>query len=202
MWARIFGFALVSASCRAPQPCAPAPEPEPEPACTITATEAQARADVYLAGLAGGTQVPPQFKPASACRSHCMKQYGIEGQSSERCPSWECSYWYGPKLGATRYTHMHFDVHVIRCGERAFTGMRLATCFAKPHGCAFEVDRAAALAVAEQEGIKIGEMLLSWSAAVEEFEWVVWELTDAYEYREVRRIGAHTPAPRKRPGKR
>jgi hypothetical protein len=90
---------------------------------------------------------------------------------------------------------------VIGCGARAFTGLRLAACFARPHRCAARVDRDAALAIAGSLSPSHDEMFLRWSARAEQFEWVVGQWQGGV-YREVMRIGAHAPAKPERPRER
>lgn len=176
-------------------------------ACTLTREGAKARAAEYLAGVAGAAVVPSEFSDRGPCRSHCVRG-GREERGDETCASWECPYWYGPPEPGSRYTSASIQVHVIGCGARAFTGLRLAACFARPHRCAVKVDREAALAIAEvqrpelAEGRQLDDMFLRWAPEVDEFAWVMSEWHNDGRIREVVRVGAHVPAPQAKQPKR
>lgn len=213
MW-RLLGVLIGAAGCRA-APCSEAPASSVAAssgnsevaspaaaagACTLTREGARARAQEYLAGVAGTTAVPSGFSDRGPCRSHCGRG-GREPRGDETCASWECPYWYGPPGPGNRYRSASLEVHVIGCGARAFTGLRLAACFARPHRCAARVDREAALAIAAKqrpelaEGGQLDGMFLRWSPEVDEFAWVMSEWRNDGRRREVVRVGAHAPAP-------
>lgn len=177
--------ALAATTCRPPCPDVPAspapvarPEPAPAPAplygppptaCTLSPTDVRARSVAYLAALAGTSELPPGLETVDECTSHCMESRGRR-DTAERCDSWECPFRYGharPWLGDAG----RFSVHVIGCGERVFAELDLAACFAKPHRCAFAVDREQAEALAARD-LDFEAVRLDWTADAE-FRWRV-----------------------------
>jgi hypothetical protein len=129
----------------------------------------RARSVAYLAALAGAPELPPGLETVDECTSHCVEPRSRSG-TAERCDSWECPFRYGrakPWLGDVG----RFSVHVIRCGERVFAGLDLAACFAKPHRCAFAVDREQAAALAARY-LDYTTVVLDWTSDAE-FRWRV-----------------------------
>jgi hypothetical protein len=194
---RLLLLVLVAGACQA-LPCpeqkgkptrSSEPREEDRPACTLSREDASRHAHAWLAALAGTEALPDGLAADTACVSHCLQPRDDVGEGGT-CASWECGFRYGE--GGHRDGSVPLSVHVVRCGERIFASLGLASCFARPHRCELRVGREHAAKLAAVHGT-FRYLYLAWSPAGDEFQWIAeddWRSADPHE---LVRISAHDP---------